>query len=236
MDQLKNSLGPFELFASIIGGSPFILVVFFIYNPVKSLAELVPVVQGNGTVAIALTLLFLSYIIGSTLQGLTWRYFLLLCRLFKKDYLYYGNQLVERDRALQQRYPDDGRFLDFEERLVLALRKEIGIPKKLDWMNSRLKSYLMERNSPSVAAADTLIASHIMYRSLSLGCVLLCVVSLVNAIRLGALEPLLLMPILGYGAYLMFWQAVSFKKWQNRTLILGFYFSATQETESDADH
>ena len=236
MEQLKNSLGPYELFAAIIGGSPFILAGILIYHPVESLAELVPVIQGSGTVAIALTNLLLSYIIGGTLQGLTWRYFLLLCRLFNKDYLYFGNQLVERDRALTQQAPPDKSSLEFEDRLVLQLRQKIGIPKKLDWMNSRLRSYLRERNSPSVAASDTLIASHIMYRNLSLGCLVLCLVSFVNAIRLGALEPLMLIPILGYGAYLMFWQSVSFKKWQNRELILGFYFAATKETGDEATH
>ncbi|MEO0396852.1 MAG: hypothetical protein AAF243_12810 [Cyanobacteria bacterium P01_A01_bin.137] len=236
MEQLKNSLGPYELFAAIIGGSPFILAGILIYHPVASLAELVPVIQGNGTVAIALTSLFLSYIIGGTLQGLTWRYFLLLCRLFNKDYLYFGKQLVERDLALKQQKPRDKSSLEFEDRLVLQLRQKIGIPKKLDWMNSRLRSYLRERNSPSVAASDTLIASHIMYRNLSLGCLILCLVSFVNAIRLGALEPLMLIPILGYGAYLMFWQSVSFKKWQNRELILGFYFAATKETGDEATY
>lgn len=240
MDQLKYSLGPYELFAAIIGGSPFILAGFLIYNPVESLTDLVKVIQtsgaSGGAVAIALTILFLSYIIGGTLQGLTWRYFLLLCRLFKREYLYFGNQLIERERALKHRDTQHESSLEFEDRLVLELRQKIGIPKKLDWMNSRLRSYLRERNSPSVAVSDTLIASHIMYRNLSLGCLLLCVVSFVNAIRLGSLEPLMMIPILGYGAYLMFWQAVSFKKWQNRELILGFYFSATKETASNTDH
>ena len=55
MEQLKNSLGPYELFAAIIGGSPFILAGILIYHPVESLAELVPVIQGSGTVAISLT-------------------------------------------------------------------------------------------------------------------------------------------------------------------------------------
>ena len=46
----------------------------------------------------------------------------------------------------------------------------------------------------------------------------------------------MLIPILGYGAYLMFWQSVSFKKWQNRELILGFYFAAIKETGDEATH
>lgn len=234
MEQLKYSLGPFELFASIVGGSPFILAGFLIYNPVESLAELVPVIKSSGTVAIALTILFLSYIIGGTIQGLSWRYFLLLCRIFKKEYLYFDDEFAARDQTLQQQPPDALDSLKFEDRVVLKLREKIGIPKKLDWMNSRLKSYLREQNSPSVAAADTFIASHIMYRNLSLGCLVLCGVNLVNAIRLGAWEPLILIPFIGYAATLMFWRSISFKRWQNRTLILGFYFSVTQDASAEA--
>lgn len=236
MEQLKYSLGPFELFAAIIGGSPFVLAGFLLYHPVESLAELVEVIQengsGDGAFAIALTLLLVSYIIGGTVQGLSWRYFLRLCKLFKCEYTYFGNQLTDRDKALKQ-HPEQPNPFEFEDRLVLQLRKTIGIPKKLNWMDSRLKAYLRERNSPSVAAADTLVASHIMFRNLSLGCLILCAVSVANSVRLGALEPLLLSPFVGYVAYLMFRRSVSFKKWQNRTLILGFYFAATQASASE---
>lgn len=237
MEQLKYTLGPFELFAAIIGGSPFVLAGILLYNPVKTLAELVPLIQQSGTLAIALTILFLSYILGGTVQGLTWRYFLGLCSLFKKDYLFLGDQIPQRHQALQQQtIGDDVSHLDFDDRLVLQLSKHIGIPKKLDWMNGRLRAYLRERNSPSVAAADTFIASHIMYRNLSLGCLMLCLVSCINAIRLASLSPLLIVPFLGYAAYLMFWQSVSFKKWQNRELILGFYFASTKEQPPQVEH
>lgn len=236
MEQLKYSLGPFELFASIVGGSPFILAFFLIYNPVESLVDLVPVIQSSGTVAIALTILFLSYIVGGTVQGLSWRYFLLLCRIFNKDYLYFGDRLTVRDQILKQSDSDASKPLEFEDRVVLKLRDKIGIPKNLNWMNSRLKSYLREQNSPAVAVADTFIASHIMYRNLSLGCLILCGVNLVNAIRLGSLEPLILIPIIGYAAILMFWRSISFKRWQNRTLILAFYFSVTNDSSSVGHH
>ncbi|MEM7066615.1 MAG: hypothetical protein AAF572_26055 [Cyanobacteria bacterium P01_B01_bin.77] len=237
MEQLKYSLGPFELFAAIIGGSPFVLAGFLLYHPVESLAELVEVIQengsGDGAFAIALTLLLVSYIIGGTIQGLSWQYFLRLCKLFKCEYTYFGNQLADRNKALKQLHPEQRNPADFEDRLTLQLRETIGIPKKLSWMDSRLKAYLRERNSPSVAAADTLVASHIMFRNLSLGCLILCAVSVANSVRLGALEPLLLSPFVGYVAYLMFRRSVSFKKWQNRTLVLGFYFAATQESASE---
>ncbi|MGD1949615.1 MAG: hypothetical protein ACFB14_08215 [Leptolyngbyaceae cyanobacterium] len=228
MEQLKYSLGPFELFAAIVGGSPFILAGFLIYNPVASVVDLVPVIQSSGTVAISLTLIFLSYIIGGTIQGLSWRYFLFLCRLLKKDYFYFGNQLTERFQTLNKPEFNDSKTLEFEDRLVIKLQEKIGIPKKMNWMDNRLKAYLRERNSPAVGAADTYVASHIMYRILSLGCLVLCGVSFMNSIRVMSLELLLLTPLTGYLAYLMFLRSVSFKKWQNRTLILGFYFAATQ--------
>ncbi|MBT9313828.1 hypothetical protein [Leptothoe spongobia] len=228
MEQLKYSLGPFELFAAIVGGSPFILAGFLMYHPIESLADLVPVIQSSGTVAISLTILFVSYIVGGTIQGLSWKYFLRLCKLFKYEYTYFGTQLTDRDHALQTLSPNQPYTLELEDRLVIQLRKEIGIPKKSSWMDDRLKAYLREHNSPSVAASDTYIASHIMYRNLSLGCLLLCIVSLFNSVRLSSLEPLLIAPFIGYTAYLMFLRSVSFKKWQNRTLILGFYYAATK--------
>ena len=232
MEQLKYSLGPFELFAAIVGGSPFVLAGFLIYNPVDSFADLVPVIQNNGTVAIALTLLFLSYIIGGTIQGLSWQYFLLLCRLLKRNYFYFGNQLIERSQSLSQHKHNDSRNLEFEDRLVLKLQEEVGIPKKINWMDNRLKAYLRERNSPAVGAADTYVASHIMYRNLSLGCLFLCGVSFIGSIRAMSLELLMVTPLIGYLAYLMFLRSVSFKKWQNRTLILGFYFAATRDSSA----
>ncbi|MGD1852919.1 MAG: hypothetical protein ACFB2W_01590 [Leptolyngbyaceae cyanobacterium] len=236
MEQLKYSLGPFELFASMVGGAPFVLAVFLLYNPVESLADLIPIIQNNGTVAISLTILFLSYVVGGTVQGLSWRYFLWLCKLFKKNYLYFDDRLTAIDRTLKQSTAHKPNLLEFDERVVLKLREKIGIPKNLNWMNSRLKSYLREQNSPSVAAADTFIASHIMYRNLSLGCLILCIVNLINAIRLGALELLVLITGLGYAATLMFWRSISFKRWQNRTLILGFYFSDTKNSETTRNY
>lgn len=233
MEQLKYSLGPFELFAAIIGGSPFVLAIFLLHTPVASVADFGALVQtigaSGGAVAIALTLIFLSYIIGGTIQGLSWKYFLRLCKLFKLEYMYFGTQLTDRERALQGLSPDQPQVLEFEDRLVLQLREKIGFPKKLEWLDSRLKAYLRERNSPSVAAADTYMASHIMYRNLSLGCLLLGIVNLINAVRLGAIAPVFIGLLIGYLAYLMFRRSVNFKKWNNRTLVLGFYFSATKD-------
>lgn len=142
MEQLKYSLGPFELFAAIVGGSPFILAVFLIYNPIASLADLIPVIQGNGTVAIALTILFLSYIIGGTIQGLSWHYFLLLCRIFNKDYFYFGAPLLGRLQSPNHKESNGAHYLEFEDRLVLKIREKVGVPKKIQWVDGRLKAYL----------------------------------------------------------------------------------------------
>ena len=234
MEQLKYSLGPFELFSAIIGGSPLILAGLLFYNTVESLAALIPMIQNSGSVAILITVLFLSYLIGGTIQGLSWLYFLRLCKLFQKDYFYYGNLLRNRQQPLKHHGPGQQHFPEFEERMVGQLRDKVGIPQKLDWMDSRLKAFLRERNSPSVAAAETLIASHIMYRNLSLGCLVLGIVNLINGIRLRAIEPVLIGCLVGYTAYLMFLRSLSFKRWHNRTLILGFYFLVTRESNGGA--
>ncbi|MEA5463441.1 hypothetical protein [Leptothoe sp. PORK10 BA2] len=137
---------------------------------------------------------------------------------------------------MKQLSPDQPYTLEFEDRLVLQLREKIGFPKKSDWLDSRLQAYLRERDSPSIATADSFMASHIMYRNLSLGCLLLCLVSMVNAVRLSSLESSLIGLFVGYIAYLMFLRSVSFKKWQNRTLVLGFYFAATKDLDSEKNH
>ncbi|MEM6253982.1 MAG: hypothetical protein AAF821_13770 [Cyanobacteria bacterium P01_D01_bin.156] len=234
MEQLKYTLGPFELFAAIIGGSPFVVAGILLHYPVKHLGELVPLIQQSSSVAIALTALFLSYIAGGTVQSISWPYFVRLCRLFNKNFLFLGDELIRRNQTLPQQNISDGmNNLVFEDRLVLQLRKHIGIPKKLSWMDGRLMAYLRENNSPSMVTAEGFVASHIMYRNLSLGCLLLCLVSLVNGVRLGSPAPLLLIPILLYAAYLMFRQAVNFKLWQNRELLLGFYFASTKESSPE---
>ncbi|MCL1492076.1 MAG: hypothetical protein M1G31_15185 [Pseudanabaena sp. Salubria-1] len=67
----------------------------------------------------------------------------------------------------------DVKTLDFEDKLILLLREKIGIPKKISWMNARLTSYLKEHNRPSLITAESFQATHIMYRNISFGSLIL---------------------------------------------------------------
>ncbi|PZO60342.1 MAG: hypothetical protein DCF15_02325 [Phormidesmis priestleyi] len=233
MDQLKFSLGPYELFSSILGGMPLLLAFCLLYNPVSSIQELVPVVQKNSSIAIALSLLFISYILGGTVQSLTWRYFKLLCTLLNEDYRYFGNLIHEKENwLLQQGAQVDKSSLDFDGRLVLRLQEKTGISQENKFIESRVAAYLREHNrQASLSAAELHLANHIMYRSWSFGFCLLSVVLLINLFRTPT-HPFeqWILPLLSLGfAYLTFFRALHFKRWNNRELLLGFYFAAGNE-------
>lgn len=233
MEQLKFSLGPYELFAAILGGFPFVLAGFLIYHPIDSLQELIPIIQNNATVAISITVVFISYILGGAIQGITWRYFLFLCNILNRDYRYFGNALVEHNKALAQTLtPDatDFKSLEFEARLILLLRQKIGITHQIDHLDGRLAPYLRERQHPSVIVAESHLANHIMYRSLSLGMLLVGAILFINIFRARAFSlELGFLPLAAIGfAIVTFHRSVTFKRWHNREIFLGFYFAALE--------
>ena len=78
MEQFKFALGPYELFASIVGGLPLTLAICLAYNPTTSLQDIISIIQGNFSTQIAIVFIFFSYILGGLVQGITWKYFLIL--------------------------------------------------------------------------------------------------------------------------------------------------------------
>ena len=119
--------------------------------------------------------------------------------------------------------------LEFEDKLVLLLREKVGIPKNLDWLNARLTAYLKERSSQAFITAESYLANHIMYRNMSFGFLLLPIVLLFNLLRTQsfAFEQLVLVLVFPLISYMTFFRSLSFKKWHNREILLGFYFSAS---------
>ncbi|MEO0755536.1 MAG: hypothetical protein AAFY78_01535 [Cyanobacteria bacterium J06648_16] len=232
MEQLKLALGPYALFAAIVGGVPLLLGCLSLYNPMASLQEFVPLIQANVSAAIALTMLLISYVLGSTFSGLTWRYFLRLCALFRQDYRYFGNLLVERRKSLNLAAIKLSE-LDFEDRLVALLSQKIGLPEKSSWLDARLMVYLRSHNPAGLITAESYQATHIMYRNLSFGLVWIALIWLINIFRVSALtleQFLVLLAALGL-AYATFTRAVTFKHWHNREILLGFYFTVDRSTE-----
>ena len=236
MDKLKFALGPYEVLASIIGGSPLVLAIFLLYNPSGSLQNTFLNIKDELSLTFVFLTGFCSYILGGTIQGITWKYFLLLCRVFRQDYRYFGNMIGVRDTAIAQMpEPVAVKTLDFEDKLVLRLREKIGIPEKQRWMNARLSAYLKAYGSEAVATSESYLASHIMHRNLSFGFLLLPVAILVNFLQSGfSFERILLVLLFLFLSYVSFFRSLSFKKWQNRELLLGFY-SSTEKSAQDAD-
>ncbi|NJM96838.1 MAG: hypothetical protein HC800_06295 [Phormidesmis sp. RL_2_1] len=230
MEQFKFALGPYEIFASVIGGSPLVLAIFLICNPSNNLQNVFLMIKNNLSIPLVLLAAFLSYILGGSIQGVTWRYFLFFCKFFHRDYNYFGNMISERNALLTQGVEiQASSALEFEDKLVLLLREKVGIPKNLDWLNSRLTAYLKERSSQAVITAESYLANHIMYRNMSFGFLTLSIVLLVNLPRtqLFIFEQLVLILVSLLISYMTFFRSLSFKKWHNRELLLGFYFSAS---------
>lgn len=232
MNQLKFSLGPFELFAAIIGGIPLLLAAFLLYQPVDGLQDLMPVIKGSASWAIAPPVLFASYVLGGTFQGITWRYFTLLCKLFNQSYLYFGDMFEAKSKQLPSELSSISPGLSFEDRLVLLVREKIGIPAQLSWLDTRLTAYLQEYEKQTILSnAERHLATHIMYRTWSFGFCWLSVVLTLNLFRSTATTlELWLLPVGALlFAYLTFFQSLQFKRWNNRTLLLGFYFAASEQ-------
>lgn len=232
MEQLKFALGPYEVFASIVGGSPLVLAIFMIYNPSDNLQDIFLLITNNLSIPVVFLIGFFSYMLGGSAQGITWKYFLFLCNWLRLDYSYLGPVIIERNTQLARldQAPEPG-SLEFEDKLVLMLQEKVGIPKKIAWLDSRLAAYLKERGSQAVITAESYQANHIMYRNISFGCLLLLGVLLINLVRTQAFdfEDVALMIMFLTISYVTFFRSVSFKKWHNRELLLGFYFSARNE-------
>lgn len=232
MDKLKFALGPYEVLSSIIGGSPLVLALFLIYNPVGDLQATFLSIKGELSLSFVLLIGFCSYILGSSIQGITWKYFLLLCRVFRQDYSYFGSMLAKKDALLTEvQHPATAAALGFEDKLVLRLREKIGITERQSWMNARLAAYLKAIGSEAVVTSESYLASHIMHRNLSFGFLILPIIIVMNFFQGGfSLEKVMLIFLSLLIAYMSFSRSLSFKRWQNRELLLGFYFS----TESRA--
>lgn len=233
MELLKFALGPYELFASVLGGLPLVLATFLLYNPAISLRAWVLLLQSSFSLPLIVLVAFFSYFLGTLIQGFSWKYFLALSRLLNQDFYYLSGPLIATGHA---RLKDveanaDLTAFEFEDRLILLLREKVGIPKKISWIYSRIYAYLKENGSPSVLSADLYQASHIMLRSISFGMLVVGGVILLNLFRVNAFswEQLALALAAVALAYVAFLRSSSFKRWHSRDLLLGFYFAASKE-------
>src|SRR5215470_18057636 len=165
MDQPKFSIGPYELFSSIIAGVPLLLAVVLLYRPISGVRDLIPTIRDASSFPIAVTLILTVYILGGLSSLATWRYFLLLCRVFKMDYSYLGNTVLKKMAKIK---PDLEKVniesLEFEDRLTALLLKKVGLIEQLNNLDARLMPYLRLYALPTSLVAESYLALHIMYR------------------------------------------------------------------------
>src|SRR5262245_27158093 len=96
MDQRNFSIGPYQLISSIIAGAPLLLTGIIIYQPISGARYLILTIKDASSIPVAVTLILSAYILGGLSSIVTWRYFLLLCRVFKMDYSYLGNVVLTK--------------------------------------------------------------------------------------------------------------------------------------------
>jgi len=232
MDQPKFSIGPYELFSSIIAGVPLLLTVALIYQPISGVRDLIPAIKDASSFPVGAALILTTYILGGLSSFATWQYFLLLCRVFKMDYSHLGNRVLRKMAKIK---PDmDGlsvESLEFEERLSVLLLKKVGMIESLNHLDAQLTPYLRLHAPPSALVAESYMALHIMYRGLSFGFLTLALALMANPFRTPSVSfeqimPPLISLVLCLAA---FRRAVSFRRWRYREILLVFYHLATRQ-------
>jgi hypothetical protein len=232
MDQLKFSIGPYELFSSIIAGFPILFAIYILYKPMESLRDIVPIIRDNSSFSITITIITLSYLFGGLSTAFTWKYFLFICEIFKLDYSYMGKKIIEKMTKVENSHIEgDIESLDFEDRLIYLLIQKIGAVKRLSMLDARLISYLRVHSIQSASIAESHLAIHIMYRTLSFGFLLLSLVLIINLFRMATItfEQIILPIFSALLSFAAFRMAITFRRWRNREIVLSFYHLANGE-------
>jgi hypothetical protein len=234
MDQLKFSLGPFELFSSILAGAPLLLAGFLLYRPVAGMRELLAILKDSSSFSIAVAVVLSCYLIGALTQGVSWRYFRFVAKAFRIDYGDSGRRALKKMGELQ---PEQSAAAiesqEFEDRLAALLHKKFGAIKQLNVLDSRLISYVRLHSLPTAAVAESYLAQHIMFRALSFGFLLLAPVLTATAFRTPNFtkEEILLPCVSLLLSVAAFQRAISFRRWRYRELLHTFYHLASGEQQ-----
>jgi len=235
MDQPKFSIGPYELFSSIIAGAPLLLTGVLIYKPISGARDMILIINGASSFPVAVALILSAYILGGLSSVVTWRYFLLLCRVFKVDYSYLGNMVLKRMAKIKPDL-DKARIesLEFEDRLAVLLLKKVGLIENLNHLDAQLASYLRLHAPQTILVAESYSAQHIMYRGLSFGFFLLALALVANIFRAPSIsfEQMTLPFISLVFCLAAFRRAVSFRRWRYREILLSFYHLAIGEQQT----
>ena len=113
MNQLKYSLGPFEVFSSFISGLPLLLSFYILYNREFSLARFNSTILMNSSFADLLLLTLISYVLGALISGISYPYFKFMGKLLGRDFLYFEKQILRNWDKLIRRVTLE-KFLSFK--------------------------------------------------------------------------------------------------------------------------
>lgn len=222
MQRPQIQLGPFEAFAAIVGGLPFIAAAMLVYEPQTTPDEMFTALVSDATFASLVVLLLSSYIVGSVASATTYGYFTTVSKWLKLDYRYLRDGVLEdADRTVESQD-------EMGPSLTVLVARRLGSPGGPGRLDGRVAAYLLARNKhDALKRADTHLAMHIMSRNLSLGFVLLAIALTINAAISSPpfVSSLLLILVSLVVAFGMIYRSVQYKRWNSRTLLLAFYFA-----------
>lgn len=225
MDQFKYSVGPFEVFSGFASGLPFLLVIYIGNIGKFDFGDFTTDVLMNTSISKLILIALISYLVGGLVSGISYRYFKLAGRLFKKDYLHLEKVILEDwNKPFKELSSEEFKDLDFQKRLVYLIKKRFGQPK-LSLVNDYILPYLRQHSAANAVKSESFIALNIMYRNLSLGFLFLSVTFLylvfkesefLNINILYFFASLLL-------AILTLLRAYTFRNWWTRETLLSFH-------------
>lgn len=232
MDQFKFSLGPYELFSSIISGVPLLVAIYLGFSGDFSV-ELEPLSWlGEVSFAAFITVAVLSYFTGAVMSGFSFKYFKMLSGIVKEDYRKTERKLLKElsTVAVSNSSLEDEHF---ETRLAYMVKKQLG-DTPYRWVCPRLMPYLRKHAPHLGAHADQLMAQKIMLRNISFGFFVLAITLLVKVLVFdyGFVQLYIVSLICFYVAFFSFKRALTFRGWWARDILYSFYH-VVYEKESD---
>ena len=225
MDYFKNSFSPYELFSSLISGIPILFCLFLLFTPAREL-QVYDLGKVRDLFSISTLLIFIAgAIISGSISGLTFRYFKIMCKIFKKDYQFLEKKLFRNFDDIGV-LVDKEKFLNmsYDDRLSYIVKQHIGTTT-YPASNFRLLPYIRQFGGPLMNQIESYIAFHIMFRNISFGFLLLTLISIgllfywKSAIYIYVLLAIIALPL----SILSFLRSVVLRQWWVREGLNGFY-------------
>lgn len=234
VQQTRSLITPFELFSSILGGITIVIAVLLLYKPIVTFDGLYLFLMTGISLKEIIFYVFLSYFAGSLTGSLTFSIYKLIEKKFKLNSNYYNintkivNNYIKKRLILSQ---EDFFSLEYVDRVAYLLSRKTNITESFYRCIISIIPYIRKNDPDAIRYIDNHIAQHIMQRGLSLGFLL---IALVTAYNIGAQQEYSLSSF----AFLMasvIASIVSFKKchnhirWHRREILNSFYNLAANE-------